>query len=230
MHRHSWLIKYPKLYIFLLLKQKFINYEKLLYLQNIKKGDVVFDIGANIGYYTVLFSKVCGSKGEIHAFEPIPPTFQKLFNSAKQFRNVRTINKAVGDYNGLVDIHYNLDDSEKASVIRPNKSRFETIKIPILSLDSYYSEQSLKRINFVKCDVEGLEYEALKGFEQTLLQYKPKLSIEVTITSEKRISFFRFLQKLGYKHFHKIEVGFPEFDPSDLSKQDKDFFYIYATS
>ena len=229
MHRYSWLIKFPKFYTFLFLKQKFINYEKLLYLENIKKGDVVFDIGANIGYFTVLFSKICGTKGEIHAFEPVPPTFQKLFNSAKYFSNVRTINKAVGDYNGLVDIHYNPNDSEKASLIRPNKSRFETIKIPILSLDSYFSEQNLNKINFVKCDVEGLEYEALKGFEQTLLQHKPKLSIEVTITSEKRTSFFRFLQELGYKRFHKIQVGFPEFDPNELSNQDKDFFYIYAT-
>ena len=230
MHKYSWLIKFPKVYTFLFLKQKFINYEKLLYLQNIKKGDVVFDIGANIGYFTVLFSKICGQKGEIHAFEPVPPTFKKLFNSAKYFRNVRTINKAVGDYNGLVDIHYNFNDSEKASLIKPKKSKFETIKIPMLLLDSYFSKQNLKRINFVKCDVEGLEYEALKGFEQTLLQYKPKLSIEVTITSEKRTKFFRFLQELGYKRFHKIQFGFPEFDPNDLSKQDKDFFYLYASS
>jgi hypothetical protein len=100
----------------------------------------------------------------------------------------------------------------------------------MLYLDSYFSEQNLKKINFVKCDVEGLEYEALMGFEKTLLQYKPKLSIEVTITSEKRNRFFRFLDELGYKRFHKIQDGFPEFDPNDLSKQDEDFFYVYATS
>ena len=116
-----------------------------------------------------------------------------------------------------------MNDSEKASLIKPKKSKFETIKIAFL-LDSTLVKQNLKRINFVKCDVEGLEFEALKGFEQTLLQYKPKLSIEVTITSEKRTKFFRFLQELGYKRFHKIQFGFPEFDPNDSSKQDKDFF------
>ena len=68
---------------------------------------------------------------------------------------------------------------KKHLLSNPKKSKFETIKIPMLLLDSYFSKQNLKRINFVKCDVEGLEYEALKGFEQTLLQYKPKLSIEV---------------------------------------------------
>ena len=83
MHKYSWLIKFPKIYNFLFRKQKFINYEKLLYLQHIKKGDVVFDVGANIGYYTVLFSKITRENGEIHAFEPVPPTFQKLLNSVK---------------------------------------------------------------------------------------------------------------------------------------------------
>lgn len=230
MHRHSWLIKYHKLYTFLFLKQKFINYEKLLYLQHIKKGDVVFDVGANIGYYTVLFSIITRKNGEIHAFEPVPPTFQKLLDSVKYFRNVQTINKAVGDYNGLVDVHYNLNDSEKASLIAPKEGTFETTKIPILTLDSYFIEQNLNKINFVKCDVEGLEYEVLKGFEKTLFKYKPKLSIEVTISSEKRTNLFNFLQQVGYKRFHKIEVDFPEFDPNDLSNQDQDFFYLYASS
>ncbi len=68
MHKYSWLLKFPKIYSFIFQRQKFINYEKLLYLKKINKGDVVFDIGANIGYFTVLFSKLCGKNGRNSLF------------------------------------------------------------------------------------------------------------------------------------------------------------------
>lgn len=229
MHKYSWLIQFPKLYAFLFSRQKFINHEKLLYLNTIKKGDVVFDIGANIGYFTMLFSKLCGKCGEVHSFEPIPATFHKLLYSVESFGNVRTINKAVGDYIGLVDMHYNPNESEKASLIKPMNFEFEKVQVPLISLDTYFKKNDLECLDFVKCDVEGFEFNALKGFEKTLMKYKPKLSIEVTITGNERAIFFDFLQDLGYKLFKKIESGFPEVDPNDLSNLDKDFFYLYAT-
>ena len=52
--------------------------EKRLYLSLIREGDVVFDLGANLGYFTLLFSDLVGRGGEVHAFEPVPPTFARL--------------------------------------------------------------------------------------------------------------------------------------------------------
>ena len=90
-------------------------------------------------------------------------------------------------------------------------------------------EASSGMISQKQRDILSNEFNALKGFEKTLMKYKPKLSIEVTITGNERAIFFDFLQDLGYKLFKKIESGFPEVDPNDLSNLDKDFFYLYAT-
>ena len=49
--------------------------EKRVYLALVREGDVVFDIGANLGHFTLLFSDLVGRRGEVHAFEPVPPTF-----------------------------------------------------------------------------------------------------------------------------------------------------------
>lgn len=230
MHRYNWLIRRPKLYAFLFQWQKCINYEKLLYLKKINKGDVVFDIGANIGYYTTLFSELCGTKGRVHSFEPVPTTFQKLLQSVEILDNVQTINKAVGDSIGVVDIYYNQNDSEKASLIESNGPSVEKIKTPIITLDSYFNENKLERLDLVKCDVESFELHVINGFKNTLQKYKPKLSIEVTISDEERSRFFELLRKLGYKNFSKIQKGFPMIDINNLANLDKDFFYLYATS
>ena len=94
----------------------------------------------------------------------------------------------------------------------------------------YFSESKLERLDFVKCDVEGFEYHAINGFKNTLIQYKPKLSIEVTISNEERARFFELLRELGYKNFNKILKGFPKIDINDLANSDEDYFYLYASS
>jgi FkbM family methyltransferase len=230
MHRYSWLIKYPELYAYLLSWQKCINYEKLLYLKKIKKDDVVFDIGANVGYFTTLFSKLCGVNGKIHSFEPVPSTFQKLLDSTKCLMNVIANNKAVGNSNELVDIYYNQNDCEKATLLKPDETYLEKAKIHLITLDSYFYKNKLKRLDFVKCDVESFEFHAINGFRNTLLKHKPKLSIEVTISNEERSRLFELLLGLGYKNFKKIQKGFPVIDVNNIANLDKDFFYLYATS
>ncbi len=162
--------------------------------------------------------------------KPVPSTFQKLLQSIESFDNVITSNKAVGDSIGLVDIYYNQNDCEKASLIKTKKPSVEKVKIPIITLDSYFNESKLERLDFVKCDVESFEFHAINGFKNTLMKYKPKLSIEVTISNEERSRFFELLQNLGYKSFNKIQRGFPVIDKNNLDNLDTDFFYLYATS
>ena len=88
MQKFKWLLSYPKLYAWIASKRKLVNYEKILYLNSINKGDITFDIGANIGSFTQLFSILCGSKGEVHCFEPIPETYQILSEKIKNLKNV----------------------------------------------------------------------------------------------------------------------------------------------
>ena len=164
MQKFKWLLSYPKLYAWIASKRKLVNYEKILYLNSINKGDITFDIGANIGSFTQLFSILCGSKGEVHCFEPIPETYQILSEKIKNLKNVISNNLAAGDANMQMVMNYDINDSEKASLVETNTNK-KSCKVKLIRLDDYMSEMNLKRLDFIKCDVEGYELQTLKGMK-----------------------------------------------------------------
>ena len=114
-------------------KKRQVNYEKLLYLNSINKGDVTFDIGANIGSFTQLFSILCGNKGEVHCFEPIPETFAILMSNINHLQNVKANNLAAGDTNTNMVMNYNPTDLEKASLLEIN-TNVKTCNVEVIRL------------------------------------------------------------------------------------------------
>ena len=229
MHKFKWLLTYPKLYAWLASKRKLVNHEKLLYLNFIKKGDITFDIGANIGSFTELFSILCGSKGEVHCFEPIPETFEILSKKTKDLKNVKSNNSAVGNTNSQMVMNYDVNDSEKASLVEINANN-KSCNVEVIRLDDYVSEMNLKRLDFIKCDVEGYELQALKGMKNTLKIFQPQISLEVTIPHQKRVEMLDLLKSLGYDYFRMIESGYPKYDPEDEHLEVGDYFYLHASS
>src|SRR5687767_9090005 len=81
--------------------------EYIFYINNIKEGAIVFDVGANIGELTLLFSKFCGSTGHVHAFEPTLTTFETLSQTLQQLgkQNVTLNNLAVSKESGSILFH-----------------------------------------------------------------------------------------------------------------------------
>lgn len=229
MQKFKWLLSYPKLYAWIASKRKLVNYEKILYLNSINKGDITFDIGANIGSFTQLFSILCGSKGEVHCFEPIPETYQILSEKIKNLKNVISNNLAAGDANMQMVMNYDINDSEKASLVETNTNK-KSCKVKLIRLDDYMSEMNLKRLDFIKCDVEGYELQTLKGMKNTLEAFHPQISLEVTISHQKRVEMIDLLKSLGYDYFRKIEYGYPKYDPVDDLLEVDDYFYLHASS
>ncbi|MGL5804752.1 MAG: FkbM family methyltransferase [Xenococcaceae cyanobacterium] len=85
------LARQPEIYEKVLLFKGKASREKLTFIKLVENGDVVLDIGANKGQYTVLFSHLVGPEGKVHAFEPIEPTYQRLsynVRTKKRFNNV----------------------------------------------------------------------------------------------------------------------------------------------
>ncbi len=230
MRLHDLLIHFPNTYAFLCSCRKKPNFEKILYLQKVKNNDVVFDIGANIGVFTKLFSQLSGKNGVIHSFEPVPETFQSLIKLLAKSKNIRANNLAVGDIDGLMEISYDPRNSEKASLIEVQNNRSFVRTVKVLALDTYVQDAKLKRLDFIKCDVEGFELKALKGMQNTLLKYHPKISIEITLPYSQRIELFNLLVGIGYDNFRKIERGFPQYNPDKDTRKEEDYFYLYATS
>lgn len=226
---HSSLIRFPKLYAILSSLRKTPNYEKILYLQTVKKGDVVIDAGANRGYFTTLFSMLVGSTGEVHAFEPVPETYDLLLaNTGRRVSNVKANHLAVGRTRGKSPISYDLDDSEKASLAHASAMNANSCEVEVIPLDEYVDEENIRRLDFVKIDVEGYELQALDGMEKSLLNFTPQLSIEVTLLHEERPTLFSFLKQVGYDAFRIIDKGYPSYDSSRHSSED--YFYLHAFS
>ncbi len=136
----------------------------------IKKGDSVVDVGANIGYYTLIYAKLSGEEGMIYAFEPDPNIFEILTKNVKLngYQNVKLINKAVADKNDKLDFYLD-HENRAANTIFKNKKFDEKIKVPTTTLDNYL--KSLK-VDLIKFDIQGAEFLAQKGMKNIIKNNK----------------------------------------------------------
>jgi len=136
--------------------------------KNIKKGDVVLDIGAHIGYYTLLFARLVGEKGKVYAFEPDPENFALLKKNVEVngYRNVVLEQKAVSDNPGTLKLHLG-GRSAHHSIYKNMYSCNRSVNVKSVRLDDY-----IDTVNFIKIDVEGAEYSAFKGMQSILRKNK----------------------------------------------------------
>ena len=157
-----------------------------MFLDHLKPGMVFLDIGAHIGYYSMLASKLVGEKGQVHCFEPTPSTFQVLQANVKHTGNTYANQCAVFSGQGTATFNdYGLRwadcnslygarlDEKTLSRLSPTSYEVETI-----SIDEYLSGRDLNP-DFIKIDAESAEIEILKGMEDTLANSRPMITMEV---------------------------------------------------
>jgi FkbM family methyltransferase len=146
--------------------------------QHIKQGDVVIDIGANIGYYTLLFAKLVGDTGQVIAFEPDPENFALLHKNValNQYHNVTLVQKAVSTENSHAQL-FLCDENKGMHRLYDSVCCQSSIEVETVCLDDYLPKL-VKKVDFVKIDIEGAEYNALQGMQHILRQYQPKLLTE----------------------------------------------------
>ena len=138
--------------------------------QEIKKDDVVLDIGANIGYYTLLMADLVGNGGKVFAFEPEPYNFELLKKNIEinMYKNVILERKAISNYNKKSNLYLSKDNT---GMHRLNESKYceNHIEVNVIKLDDYfYSNELTNKIKFIKIDVEGSELDVLQGMESIL--------------------------------------------------------------
>jgi FkbM family methyltransferase len=138
------------------------------------------DIGANIGKYTRLILQNTNSK--VVSFEPLPGAFHELEKVKLEYPDrLEVYNIAIGIENNNLDLFFGEPKSEKASLI-PNLNKLSfvgnqnknKITVEVKKLDSFENFFNNKKIDFIKIDTEGFEYEVLKGAEKILKLHKPK--------------------------------------------------------
>lgn len=141
--------------------------------REIKPGDVVIDVGANIGYHTLLFAKLVGLTGKVYAFEPHPETFALLKKNVEvnKYTNVIIEQKAITNKSETVKLYADAEGrNTDNSILKTNRTTDKYIEVPAISLDEYF--QKIPTVNFIKMDIEGGEYQALQGMQKLLPQNK----------------------------------------------------------
>ena len=207
--------KTPKFYA--LLRRVFgsTDWEKQTFLNVIHPGVSIVEIGANQGYYTSLFQKIIGNKGTVHAFEPLPTTFELLKGSVRfDLPNIHLHNFGTFHTNGEFKFHLPINDHGQATMSPHDcnswKSReIEEVICSVIRLDEFRPISSLPKIDFIKIDVEGAELPSLKGAENILRKHKPLLFVEACNAWMKSFGYDAkelefFLRSLSYNKFQVV--------------------------
>jgi FkbM family methyltransferase len=140
-----------------------------LICSSLERGDIFVDVGANIGYYTILGSKLVGSEGLVVAFEPMPETLEilKINCTLNHLRNVTIIPKAAWSDECMMPLHFSGGYYGMASM---TQSEGDSISIKAIPLDPICKPYST--IKMLKIDAEGAEYQILSGAIETLNKTK----------------------------------------------------------
>ncbi len=161
------------------------EFETSIVKKEVNRGDVVIDIGANIGYYTLIFAKLVGEKGKVFAFEPDPTNFQLLKKNVEinGFHNVILEQKALSDNSGKMMLSLNDKNTAGHYLNFENQDTTNSVEVDILSLDEYFLNKNID-INFIKMDVEGAESNVIKGMPNILKNSKDlKMIVEYNPTA-----------------------------------------------
>jgi len=177
------------------------------FLNSIVSGnEIAIDIGANAGYYTIPLSR---HFKEVYAFEPVPRIYKKLCKNIKinEITNVKTFQTAVGAVDevlpyfiqSVVDGDQNINTGLSSLTKRENFKTKE-ISINVNRLDSLFPTS---KIEFIKVDVEGHEFQVFQGAKQIIMEQKPVIIWEASFNISKinALGSFDFLSMLDYEHF-----------------------------
>ncbi|MDO8471297.1 MAG: FkbM family methyltransferase [bacterium] len=164
-------------------KREPVTVDFLLDSHLLKEGGMALDIGANIGYYALLESKLVGNSGRVYAIEPVSKNLAILNKNValNGFSNIETYHLAIGnEENKEASIYARSKGNLSSFTSIPSDSDeriVKTEKVRLVTADSFVRENMKRVPDFIRMDVEGYEFEILKGMSQ-MLEISPSLLIE----------------------------------------------------
>jgi FkbM family methyltransferase len=182
---------------------------------SLKPGNVALDIGANIGLQTLRMSQCTGTTGKVYAFEPLA-YLQEKFRKNMQLNkadNVIMFPFALSDEESEADFNINKNPWNQGAFSIGNKNTgSEAQRVFIKVADEIAEIKSLDRLDFIKIDVEGYEYQVLKGLKQTLEKHKPRIIFEYDTNywasaGQNITDCFNFLGTFNYTIYQITPVG-----------------------
>jgi len=205
-------------------------------IKSLREGDVFIDIGAYIGYYSLLAREVVGVSGKVIAFEPHPENYKKLVRNIhlNAYTNIVPENIAISDKRERLKLFLGINPSTHSIIERSpnNVSSDEFFEVEAISLDEYLDGRNIVP-NVIKMDVEGAELKILSGMKKTIRSYHPTMIIEVhpLHLGKKGVKILlETLKDHGYRLFKVQEEGLSEGSVNDLYEFcEKTHFNKYGT-
>jgi FkbM family methyltransferase len=143
----------------------------------LKPSDIVFDLGAHVGYTTVLFADTLQGSGEVHAFEILPSTADHLRKTIKanDFKNVTIHNVGLGAEEGVFDLP--VGPTAMTSLLANRQEDQTTERCKVVRMDDYRRENGLPGPDLIKMDIERAEIDCLQGSLELIKEFRPKMII-----------------------------------------------------
>lgn len=203
-----------------LLRGKYDQTNSLLIRNLVKPGNVCFDIGANIGVYSVMLCHAAGPTGHVHAFEPVSHIRLKLRRNVNLngFDWVTVNDVGLGDVESELPMNQVKEGTFRAgtssfvknpTIQQMGDESFDVVPVSITTLDSYVERAGISRFDFAKIDVEGFEINVLRGGRQTLARHRPKIIIEYDVGrhGSQHAEFRDLFEAIGYDVYECIPFG-----------------------
>jgi FkbM family methyltransferase len=174
--------------------------------EHLYDGAVFYDIGANVGFFSILAASIVGPSGAIYAFEPVPANAASIRQTTRlnELSNIEVFEEAVGESSGraqLVLTHH-IGGAALASAGTP-PDMIGMIEVAVTTLDDAIADRGLRPPSLIKIDVEGAELQVLCGMTATLATHRPAILYEIDASTagglaRKRDNIANFLKAAGY--------------------------------
>ena len=179
----------------------------------VHEGDIVIDIGAHVGYYTLLMAQLVGENGKVYSFEPDPVNFQLLKKSVEinGFENVVLIQKAVSNITDKVKLFLGDNDSAINRIYDAKLGDAkESIDVESIRIDEYFKEND-ELINFIKIDSEGSEVKIINGMKQFLSRNQELVMMTeffpflIKKSGDEPNQYLKLLEKSGFSLYNILD-------------------------
>ncbi len=208
--------------------------EAAMFLRLLGPAPVVFDIGANIGWYTLHIAKRFPD-ATVHAFEPVPATYAQLCRNVAYngVTNVHTYNFGLSDADKEVSFFVDPHQSGSASAANlTERADVDRVSCRLTTLDRFVAERGLA-VSAIKCDVEGAELFVYKGGLETLREHRPLIFTELLRKWAAKFSYhpnevIELLAGLGYQCFTAHGGHLVELPHLDETTVETNFFFLHG--
>ena len=198
------------------------------------KNSVVFDIGANLGWYGINIKKR-NPNYRIYFFEPVNNTYDRLCENLKlnDIDRKTANNIGLSDKTDMVKFYYDVTASGASSMADLREEHTtQQIVVRMMTLDDYVCNESIDRLDFIKCDVEGAEFLVYKGGRESLKKYKPIIFSEMLRKWSAKFGYhpndiIEFLSDIGYQCYVCVGDKLIKFNRVDEDTIPTNYFFLH---